>query len=292
MQSIVSSTKPYFSFYSIIYRGLDFMAKSNIFIALGAVSIGHFVFLIIGNEFSSRVYIFHFFLFFATLFTYNYHRLVSAPSQIKNYQYWIGSISFFLAVLLFNYLPEEVKKASILPATICILYPMKILGVRLRQVPYLKIFLIAFVWAFSSVILPYCIWNNYSILDIIQNSTISILFIVVFLYVLAETLPFDIRDKEEDTNNRMKTLPIKLGDVMSKRICLILYLSLSAILILLLAKNQYILVVYSGLTSLIYSSIVLMNLKVNRSNLQYTIGMESALIMPVVFYYLMGSFFH
>lgn len=70
----------------------------------------------------------------------------------------------------------------------------------LRNIPGLKLFLIAFSWAGITVLFP--LIQNYMSIRI----TDWITFIQRFLFVLVITIPFDIRDINYD-NNELKTLP-------------------------------------------------------------------------------------
>jgi len=77
---------------------------------------------------------------------------------------------------------------------------------RLREIPCLKIFLISFVWSASTIFLP-----------IIQSArtftkaTILVMLVERFLFVFAITIPFDIRDMQADTRQRLKTIPLLIG---------------------------------------------------------------------------------
>ena len=78
--------------------------------------------------------------------------------------------------------------------------PMSLSKYSLRNIPYLKIFLIAGSWAALSIFW----WRP------INHETL-LLFLIRFIIVLVITLPFDIRDMEEDKKNQLKTIPIFLG---------------------------------------------------------------------------------
>ncbi len=78
----------------------------------------------------------------------------------------------------------------------------------LRELPYLKIYLIAFVWTLVSVV-----WPVYR--EGVWNEDVLIMSCVVFLYILATTIPFDIRDLTYD-HEQQKTIPQLLGKQRSK----------------------------------------------------------------------------
>jgi 4-hydroxybenzoate polyprenyltransferase len=86
-----------------------------------------------------------------------------------------------------------------------------------RNVPYLKIFLIAYVWASATVIFPMLHENL-----IIQNPKTIALFFERFFFTLAITIPFDIRDKEGDKRVGLATLVSLLNPIFSKILALFL----------------------------------------------------------------------
>lgn len=102
----------------------------------------------------------------------------------------IGSISLF-----FHY---------VIGAAVAMLYPlpwiMKNKGGGLRSVPGLKLFIISFVWAFSTGFLP-AIWNGH-------NGWYWLL--ERFFWTMALTIPFDVRDIKLDAES-IKTLPHVIG---------------------------------------------------------------------------------
>ncbi len=102
----------------------------------------------------------------------------------------IGSFELFLHYLI--------------GAAVALLYPlpwiMKNKGGGLRSVPGLKLFVIAFVWAFTTGFLP-AIWNGH-------NGWCWLL--ERFLWTMALTIPFDVRDVKLDAQS-IKTLPHIIG---------------------------------------------------------------------------------
>lgn len=89
---------------------------------------------------------------------------------------------------------------------------------RFREIPYLKIFMIAFVWSAATILLPVIqSGNTYWDEHVIQ------MFFERFLFIFAITIPFDIRDIEADRQGGLKTLPLLLNE---KRSMIVSYLSL------------------------------------------------------------------
>src|SRR5690606_39484239 len=86
-------------------------------------------------------------------------------------------------------------------------YSIPLSGLGLRTIPFLKLFLIAFVWAGSSI----------GLLLVVHHSLIQyqLLFFSVFFFVIGITIPFDIRDKSTDESG-LKTIPQVIGILPSK----------------------------------------------------------------------------
>ncbi len=106
---------------------------------------------------------------------------------------------------------------------ISVLYPIPILqpfGIktRLRDFPFVKIFLIALVWSVTSVILP----AIEASVDFHTRKDVLILLVAQFIYILFITLPFDINDAKSDKVSNIKTIPAVFGVKVSKFIGLIL----------------------------------------------------------------------
>ncbi len=84
---------------------------------------------------------------------------------------------------------------------------------NLRDRPYLKIYLIAGVWALTSVLLPILLLEDY-------QANYLLLIAANFAFILAITIPFDIRDLELDEKEK-KTIPQITGIIGSKILAII-----------------------------------------------------------------------
>lgn len=99
----------------------------------------------------------------------------------------------------------------------------------LRDVPYIKIYLIAILWAMVTVIWPY-------IRDLSYDFPFALLF-SVFFYILACTVPFDIRDVYYDDQQK-RTIPQIFGQLGAKIIAVI-FLVVSVVCLLSIASNLF-----------------------------------------------------
>jgi 4-hydroxybenzoate polyprenyltransferase len=108
-------------------------------------------------------------------------------------------------------------------ALISVAYSLPIFSIQdrhfgLRNIPGVKLFLIAIVWSLSCVLLP--ILELESSAGITISASDSILLIAKrFLFIAAITVPFDIRDLFQDKTNELKTIPVILGEKKALLIC-------------------------------------------------------------------------
>lgn len=97
------------------------------------------------------------------------------------------------------------------PVVLAILYilPLKN-GRSLRQIPFLKIFIIASTWIWVTGYLP--VWLSGAGMDV----ETSLFLTHRFLFIFAITIPFDIRDVYTDQISHVQTLPSYYGIERSK----------------------------------------------------------------------------
>ena len=162
------------------------------------------------------------FVFCSTLFVYALHRSIGLRKMaafsrqgryriITRFRYHIriyallGALS---AAYFFWLLPAQVRWWVVLPGLASIGYVLPVPGLhgrRLRDLPGIKIFLVAGSFAWVSVILP-----------AVASGVVGQWFVWIMaaeraLFIFALTLPFDIRDLHIDAPAAVKTLPQVLG---------------------------------------------------------------------------------
>jgi len=200
------------------------LINSNIYISLAAVFLTIETQIQLGMKPQWHPYLF--IIFFATLIEYNLHRFITVTTNKEalnsDKHKWIKEnlkgfyLLVFLSVLGFVCVIFLAKKDVLIAfapiAAITVFYSLPIFGnkrtiFRLREIPYLKIFLIAFVWSFSTILLP--IIQS----DITFNNThVIVMLLERFFFVFAITIPFDIRDIEADKQAGLKTIPLLLNE--------------------------------------------------------------------------------
>ncbi len=183
-------------------------------------------------------------VFSATLFVYGVHRLVGIgkvkietiegrfdviqqhEKHIRIYTVAGGIISS----VAFFYLNRSTKIALTVPALLSLAYifPFFGKGKRLRDFDWIKIFLVAFVWAWVGVILPADAAGCHFF-----DTKVMLIFLEKMFFIFAITLPFDIRDAQIEKSAQIKTIPLSIGFEKTIRLSgFLLLLSVVCILVL------------------------------------------------------------
>ncbi|WCL81085.1 prenyltransferase [Saprospira sp. CCB-QB6] len=164
--------------------------------------------------------------FFACWWIYVLHRIYSNRSDkmkaerqeiLQKYRVWNWGLLFVLPLVLLYLaaqLAGEVLEALLVPALLSLAYVLPIYrGWRLRDIPWLKIFLIAGVWSYVATVLP----------ALELGRPISLyLFFERALFVLLITLPFDLRDLEQEARAGVPTLVSSFGEKGSRYLIVVL----------------------------------------------------------------------
>ena len=177
-------------------------------------------------------------VFFGTLSLYGIHRLVglrkvsslAEKGRFARLERYRKVLMLFAATGLLGAgvscwgLHPTTQLAFLVPAALSALYVWPIYrGKRLRDVPYVKIFLISVSWALLTVWVPSIEWGlpgGYGLwLACCERAA----------FIFALTLPFDIRDLDIDAQAGVPTLPASLGIAASKMTA-VAALALSAVL--------------------------------------------------------------
>lgn len=223
---------------------LDFLLFSNLFIALCAVAQGLVTYQLLGLK--PEKYILGL-LFFSTLAQYNFSILLTRPKDPQKSQFrrvrWIFShyrlmisvtivsILSLIPLVFFLSVPSQVLLFFL--AIISVAYGLPIFSFHekkfgLRNIPGIKLFLIAMVWSFSTVLLPILELEGTNVFHMSTSDTI-LLVAKRFLFIAAITVPFDIRDLFQDRSSALRTIPVILGEKKAYIFCqalLIAYLIL------------------------------------------------------------------
>ena len=202
-------------------RFVDLILYSNFFIAACAVAMTLQTQLLLQGSFEiiSPIVIL---VFCATLVIYALHRLVGMfkvqdfigegryfiINKFKSHIWIYAILGILIGAYYFFQVSRIVQIVIVLPAFFSLGYVLPVFGkrknLRLRDFSGLKIFLVAFVWSYVTVLLPALelgIWNSEVLWMCVERS----------LFVFAITLPFDIRDLKVDGHNEVQTIPSWIG---------------------------------------------------------------------------------
>jgi len=194
-------------------------------------------------------------IFGATLFIYNYHRLfrklaiyawqrserhrwiVANETLLKAFAI-IGLTLTLIAFLPYVNVPLILKFLPFVLLTLLYVVPVwKTEGkwIRLRDLPFIKIALVAIVWSFVTVFVPFAVID----IDWIPNLSQWITFTQRFIFIFAITVPFDIRDMAHDAKHNVKTFAGVLGVNKAKQLSNLLLILVAAICISAYLFNFY-----------------------------------------------------
>ena len=231
--------------------------------------------------------------FFGTLFLYNFHRLYRfRKSRLVNasrYQWVINHrpllvILCVLSIVGAFFFAQQLRLQSfIYLLVLCVValgYVIEFIGKKpqrkaLRDLPGLKIFLVAFVWAAFMVGLP-CVQ-----FEVIPENALLLL-TEKCLFIFAITVPFDIRDQHFD-KAQQKTLPQLFGTKGAVFIGQLAVVAALSIAFLLFKDNTYTLpyfisqvIAYSFAAWLIFLS------KKTRNELFYSFLVDGTIILSAL----------
>ncbi len=250
---------------SLIIKLVDLILYSNLWIALGAASMVWQMQILAGTVYWPSALAA--FIFFSTLFIYAMHRVIgfsiidrTIPNRrleiITTFQSHIviyAAIAALGLILSAYFINLKTLLLFIPAAVISALYISPLFKKkRLRDLPHIKIFLIAMVWSWITTCIPLIVESSFS------GIQIGIIGLEKFLFVLTITLPFDIRDMQVDDLHQVQTIPLRIGRHKTRTWISILLISLFIVIVLAFFLNVYsvsqttgLLVFYIVLNSLI-----------------------------------------
>ena len=224
-----------------------------------------------------------------TIWVYNLHRTVGLKLtqrqkwperfrifyQLRYLNVLISLVTMIMALwIFFQFLLEE-WWMLLPPIVVSLLYVFPLSTKKIvRSIPYLKIFLISFTWAWMTVIIP--AWMSGVSPDIL----IWVLFAERFIFIMAIDIPFDIRDYEQDAHQSVDTLVHHLGVSSSKWLSYFLLL-ISTIIALLTFAQFWMILLYSIAHLMVYilAFVLVRNVHKGRSDLYYTFGLDGTMLL-------------
>ncbi len=208
-----------------ILRVKDFIIDSRLLISLASVSLYYCTIRI--SQIPFNVY-YASFLFLGTFLTYNIPFFVNNRSS-RLFKISMYVLPFFLALCGWLVLKCTENTWSLLTILvlflIVLLYYLPFKAKSLRTIPFVKILLISFCWTVATAYLPFILHEGLK-----SGTEIYFLSLERFLFIFAITIPFDIRDINQDRQNGLITIPGAIGikrAMILSAVTLILYILIS-----------------------------------------------------------------
>ena len=261
-------------------RIVNFLVYSNIWIALGAVSFTLQFYLLTSTRPDPTVLVF---IFSATIFTYTFQRFekikVRSPAGGDRIDWMNRNMRMVkvilygsMAAMLFFIFSLSIKALIIISISglISFFYIRKIPGKiarNLRDLPHLKIYLITIAWTITTVLLPAEMAEKKA------DQWPLLLMMCHFLYILAITIPFDIRDINLDEEQK-KTIPQVVGLPAAKVMATLM--AMGSALIIVYGWPDYLL---PAVLSSLLTIVLIFFSTPKRNDLYYSFGMDGLLLI-------------
>ena len=229
---------------------------------------------------------FNYFMFYSTITGYNFvkyfglakfhHR--SLTKDLKVIQ--LFSLVSFLMMCYYAYqLPIQILILFIPFGFLTVLYAIPLLSglqKNLRGISYLKVIIVAFVWAGTTVILP--LINA----EVNVDSNVALYVVQRFLIVAVLILPFDIRDIQYDAIS-LQTIPKKIGIQSTKKLGFVLLL-LALVIEFLISSQTITKNIFLGFS--LITLLFLMRAKENQSKYYSSFWVEA---LPIFWWIILTS---
>ena len=228
---------------------IEFIVFSNVWISLGAIGIALSTYFYTESEVDILVIIL---VFFSTLFGYSLQNI--SQREIHNHRsnqiIWSQSnnklikgivfVSFLISVFLSFYIMNIYLIILSIPFFALVFFYRNSFSNKLhiRNIPFFKILIISFCWSWTCCALPQLVSST--------NFNWNITFII-FIYVFAITIPFDIRDMTID-KKKIYTIPQFAGTRVA---FIISQLSILCLFFFALYHFNYLLCLFMIMTNLV-----------------------------------------
>jgi 4-hydroxybenzoate polyprenyltransferase len=219
---------------------------SNIYLALAVGLMTVKTKLLLPGYFPEINYTIPILVFFSTQALYSFHKLFKFDGRTleekdaKRHRWTLENKNELIIILIssivgfticFLFLKVETMLFFLPVGFITLSYSIPVIKTsegwkRLRDLPFLKIFVISFVFGCMVVLLP--VVENAGIESTLETDVLIVFFNTV-LFIFAITIPFDLRDINFDKEKKVKTIPLIFGEAASKKIAItaLLFLSLN-----------------------------------------------------------------
>tara|TARA_B110000967_G_C18779198_1_gene507345 strand:+ start:106 stop:978 length:873 start_codon:yes stop_codon:yes gene_type:complete len=282
----------------ILKKLLDFFVFSNIYVALPVSALAWITSILFGHEVNFQII---YFVYCSTLLIYNVHRVVGLHKIEKKHLsprhkwalknkpiLYIAMAASALGCLYFLTKIEHSFIYFLIPSGLVAFgYSVPLIKRngkfwRLRDLPFAKVFLISLTVSYVTVYLPlydFALndWNNLTLLGFFFSRV---------LFVLAITIPFDIRDVDFDAPSSLNTLPLIFGVEKARKLSII-SLSLFVGLVLMLFQTS----IFSALAlllSALFTAWIVSYAKKDSSEYYYSLLVEGTMLLQFGLVYLLS----
>ncbi len=268
----------------------------NIFIAFCIVSLVEQTYLQSGV--APRYDGLSFFIFFSTFFIYSFHRWLGvhriSPENHQPITKWASEhegtliilvlISFIGMGISIFFIPFKMIVLLALLGVISVLYELPLIQhnkiyTRLRNIGLLKVFMIVFVVAGVSVILPVVnAGHNFFTLENL------LIYLGRSLFILNLGLCFDARDMHYDIQEKIRTVPIAVGITKTRQLYIILCIVIIAVYALNFLVLNYNPGIFAGLAlSNLVATVIIYNTVPRRSDYYYIFLVDGMMFLQFFF---------
>jgi 4-hydroxybenzoate polyprenyltransferase len=214
-------------------RILPFIIYSNLFIAVCALALTFETFCLLHLPGSLNWYLL--LMFFCTLFVYSLHYFVKSKKEKTDsrLQWCRNNLTLLLTIIIlsfifiaggviwhYQYIFIRNGQFNYRNVIWFIIIPLLALGYSyplnpwnkksLRQIGWLKMASLSFIWSFTTVVLPVLMLHG-NIHNPEENIQVIMLFIHRFFFIASLGFLFNINDYEEDKKDGIKTIAVWLG---------------------------------------------------------------------------------
>jgi hypothetical protein len=203
-----------------VYTIGETFVYGNVLVALCGLALSLSTYIILNLEYSEISIPALALIFFSCLFIYNLNVffLGEFDLNVERERWKSENIKLVKILCLFCLLPISFygsllsRESVFLLAHLFLLALLYIIPIKIkskyysfRKIPLLKIFILTYVWSCATVLLPVFECGFY------EWNKISFLFMERFIFILAVSMPFDIRDYERDKEQAVLTIPGLVG---------------------------------------------------------------------------------
>ena len=278
---------------------IDILLYSNIFIGICAVALTFTNQLTVEGEikFDNSCW----FVLFSTIFTYCYLKFGNAEKipPTTGHRYWakennqlsknILLLSLLASGCFFWLLNSNTKIIVLILAALTALYgfvdiPFTNPKRKLRDLGLFKTLFVAIVWSVTTVIVP--LENSF-----VEHAMLVFLLLRRFLFIVALTVVFEIKDMKGDEDYGLKTLPLMFGVSGTK---LIAQLILFALMLINLVQYFFFDISMMNMLavnlSLLVSILCIQPLKEETPELWYYLVLDGMMILQFVFVFIANKY--